>query len=139
MTLRVLVSALVIVHLIATLWHGDAHRKLSVELDVSKTIFVYAVILIAPVVAVLFVWTRRMSAGLWILTLSMLGAFLFGAYHHYLLVSPDNIRHLPTGSDEAHSQFVLSAAVIAALELIAAVTGTICLGLRYRAFRGKSR
>ena len=136
---RLLISALVIVHLIAAIWHGDAHQKLSIELEPSKTIFVYAVILIAPVVAALLVWTRFMSAGLWVFALSMLGAFLFGAYHHYVLVSPDNIGHLPAGNPDAHSQFINSAAAIALLELAGALTGAFCLGVRYRAFREKNR
>jgi NADPH:quinone reductase-like Zn-dependent oxidoreductase len=135
---RILISALVIVHLVATIWHGDAHKKLSIELEPSKTIFVYAVILIGPVVAALLVWTRFMSAGLWVFALSMLAAFLFGAYHHYVLVSPDNIGHLPAGSSDAHSQFINSAAAIALLELGATLTGAFCLGFRYRALRGKN-
>jgi hypothetical protein len=66
----------------------------------------------------------------------MLGSFLFGAYHHYLLVSPDNIGHLPAGSPEAHSQFITSAAVIALIELAAALYGAYCLG-RCRAQTGR--
>jgi hypothetical protein len=60
--------------------------------------------------------------------LSMLGALLFGAYHHYVLVSPDNIGHLPSGSPESHSQFIASAAAIALLELTSALSGAFCLG-----------
>jgi NADPH:quinone reductase-like Zn-dependent oxidoreductase len=136
---RFLISALVIVHLVATIWHGDAHQKLSVELEPSKTIFVYAVILIGPVIAALLVWTRFISAGLWVFALSMLGAFLFGAYHHYVLVSPDNIGHLPAVNPDAHSQFINSAAAIALLELAGALTGAFCLGFRYGALRQKNR
>jgi hypothetical protein len=136
---RSLVSALVIIHVIATLWHGDAHTKLNIELNTNKTIFVYAVILIAPVAAALIVWTRLMSVGLWVFALSMLAAFLFGAYHHYVLVSPDNIGHLPDGSSEAHSQFISSAAAIALLELGAALYGAFCLGSRYRGLRERKR
>src|SRR4030095_16746444 len=138
---RLLISALVIVHLVATIWHGDAHKKLSIELEPSKTIFVYAVILIGPVVAAVLVWTRFTPAGLWVFALSMLGAFLFGACHHYVLVSPDNIGHLPAaaGSPDAHVQFINSAAAIALLELGAALTGAFCLGFRYGVLRGQDR
>ncbi len=125
---RIAITALVVIHLAATLWHGDAHTKLSIGLSPEKTIFVYVVILIAPIVAAGLVWTRYVSIGLWGFFLSMLGALLFGAYHHYVMVSPDNIGHLPVGSPESYSQFISSAAVIALLELVSALYGAFCLG-----------
>ena len=60
------------------------------------------------------------------------GAFLFGAYHHYVMVSPDNIHHLPTASAEAGYQFTISAGVIALIELASALYGAFCLGSRGR-------
>lgn len=125
---KIVITGLVAIHLAASLWHGSAHTQLAISLPPEKTIFIYTVILIAPVVAAALLWTRYISIGLWIFFLSMLGAFLFGAYHHYVLVSPDNISHLPTGSPEFHSQFITSAAVIALLELASAIYGAFCLG-----------
>ena len=126
---RSLITALIVVHLAASLWHGSAHTQLAIELPPEKTAFVFLVILIAPIVAAVLVWTRYVSIGLWVFLLSMLGALLFGAYHHYVLVSPDNIGHLPAGSTESHSQFITSAAVIALLELAAALYSAFCLGV----------
>lgn len=126
--IKIAITVLAGIHLAATLWHGDAHTKLDIGLSPEKTIFVYIVILIAPIAAAGLVWTRYISAGLWVFFLSMLGALLFGAYHHYVLVSPDNIGHLPAGSLESHSQFISSAAVIALLELASALYGAYCLG-----------
>lgn len=125
---RLVITAVVIVHLAASLWHGSAHTRLAIDLPTEKTLFVFIVILIAPIVAAALVWTRYFSIGLWVLFLSMLGSFLFGVYHHYLLVSPDNIAHLPAGSPEMHSQFITSAGVIALIELAAALFGAYCLG-----------
>lgn len=122
------VTILVLVHLVATLWHGDAHQALAIDLPPLKDVFVYLVILVAPVVAAILVWTRRLGAGLWIFTLSMLGALLFGAYHHYVLVSPDNIAHLPDGAPHLHVQFASSAAAIALLEVAGTLVGSFCLG-----------
>ena len=127
---RMVIAGLVAIHLAASLWHGGVHTELAIGLPPEKTIFVYVVILIAPIVAAALVWTRYISLGVWILFLSMLGALLFGAYHHYVLVSPDNIGHLPAGSPEAHSQFTTSAAIIALLELAAALYAAYCLGSR---------
>ena len=132
---RIAITTLAVIHLVATLWHGNAHTQLAIGLSREKTFFVFVVILIAPVVGAGLVWTRYLSIALWIFLLSMLGAFLFGAYHHYVLVSPDNIGHLPEGSVEAHSQFISSAAVIALLELASALYGAFCLG-SYRARSG---
>jgi hypothetical protein len=126
--LRGVVTTLVAVHLAATLWHGSAHAELAIALPPEKNAFVYVVILIAPIVAAVLVWTRHAVSGLWLFFLSMLGAFLFGAYHHYVLVSPDNIGHLPAGTPEAHSRFIASAAAVALLELAAALYGAFCLG-----------
>ena len=128
---KILISGLVTIHLAATLWHGSAHTQLAIALPPEKNAFVYVVILIAPIVAGGLVWTRYISIGLCVFFLSMLGAFLFGAYHHYVLVSPDNIGHLPSGSPESHSQFIASAAVIALFELASALTGAFSLGSRH--------
>jgi hypothetical protein len=125
---KVVITALVIVHLATALWHGSAHTHLAIELTRGQTLFIYIVIIIAPVVAAILVWTRYVSTGLWGFFVSMLGSFLFGAYHHYVLVSPDNISHLPPGTPESHSHFITSAGVIALVELASALYGAFCLG-----------
>jgi NADPH:quinone reductase-like Zn-dependent oxidoreductase len=125
---KILIAGLVMVHLAASLWHGGAHTQLAIALPPGKNAFVFVVILIAPVVAAGLVWTRYISIGLWVFFLSMVGAFLFGAYHHYVLVSPDNIAHLPGGSPESHAQFVARAGVIALLELASALVAAFALG-----------
>ena len=125
---RIVITGLVAIHLAASLWHGSAHTQLAIELPPHKTLFIFIVIIIAPVVAASLVWTRYIAIGLWVFFLSMLGALLFGAYHHYVLVSPDNISHLPAGSLESHSQFITSAGVIGLLELAAALYAAFCLG-----------
>jgi hypothetical protein len=113
------------------MWHGDAHTRLDITLPFGKTVFVYVVIVLAPIAAAVLVWTRYQTSGVWLLFLSMLGAFLFGAYHHYVMVSPDNIAHLPPGPAAAQSQFIASAAVIALLELGTALYAVWCLRRRY--------
>ncbi len=135
---KIVITGLIAIHLAATLWHGSAHTQLAIGLPFEKTIFVYMVILIAPIVAAALVWTRYMSIGLWLFFLSMLGALLFGAYHHYVMVSPDNIGHLPAGSSELHSQFIASAATIALLELASALYGAFCLGSHHARSRARS-
>jgi len=131
---RAVITGLVAIHFAASAWHGGAHSQLAIALTPAKTAFVYIVILIAPIVGAALSWTHYARLGIWTFFLSMLGAFLFGAYHHYVLVSPDNIGHLPPGSVEAHSTFITSAAVIAVLELASAIYGAFCLVSYRRTF-----
>ncbi len=125
---KILITGLVVVHLGVTLWHGDAHARLVIDMPPEKDAFIYVVILAAPLIAAGLVWTRHFSLSLWLFTLSMLGALLFGAYHHYVLVSPDNIEHLPAGGPHLHGQFIDSAAALALLELGSVLYGMFCLG-----------
>ena len=125
---KTVITGFVAIHFAAAAWHGGAHSQLAIALPPEKSAFVYIVILIAPIVAASLSWTRYAVLGIWLFFLSMLGALLFGAYHHYVLVSPDNIGYLPTGTVEAHSTFIASAAAIALLELAAALYGAFCLG-----------
>jgi len=129
--MRLAISILVIVHLIAALWHGDAHSTLGIDLPTLKDIYIYVVIVAAPIVSVILVWTRFMIFGAGLFAFSMAGAVVFGAYHHYILVSPDNIAHLPPGLAEAHAQFIESAALIAIVEILAALLGFFALGHAY--------
>jgi len=80
------IAILVAIHLAVTVWHSNAHTELAIALLPLKSAFVFVVILVAPLVAASLVWTRYVLVGLWMFFLSMLGALLFGAYHHYVLV-----------------------------------------------------
>jgi hypothetical protein len=125
---RCIITALVIVHLAASLWHGNAHTYLEIELSMKQNIFLYLVIIIAPIIAAILVWTHKVSMGIWVFFLSMLGSFLFGVYYPYLFVSPDNISHLPPGTQQSHSHFIASAGLIALIELVSVLYGAFSLG-----------
>jgi hypothetical protein len=51
----------------------------------------------------------------------MFGSLLFGVYHHYILVSPDHVAHLPAG--DSQGLFRLTAAAMAVVELAGAGFG----------------
>src|SRR5215471_17018801 len=127
---KMLIAGLVAVHFGASLWHGSLHSQLRINLSPSQTLFVLMIILVAPIVGAALVWTRYDSAGLWMFFISMLAAFLFGAYYHYVMVSPDNINYLPSASPEPVHQFTISAGAIALLELASALYGAFCIGSR---------
>jgi hypothetical protein len=130
---KIAIGVLVAIHLAVALWHGNAHTALAIALPPEKNAFVLIVIVIAPVLAASLMWTRYASAGLWMFFLSMLGALLFGAYHHFIMVSSDNIGHLPHGTADAQTTFITSAAALAWLELASALYGAFCLGLQWGA------
>jgi hypothetical protein len=134
---HIAITILLAIHFAVTIWHGNAHTELAIALPPEKNAFVIMVILIAPLVAASLVWTRHVLVGLWVFFLSMLGALLFGAYHHYILVSPDNIGYLPHASANAHSRFIASAAALALVELASALYGAFCLGSRSALLRSK--
>jgi hypothetical protein len=60
---KIVITGLVIVHLAASLWHGSAHTHLGIELSTEQTLFVYIIVIIAPIVAAILVWTRYLSTG----------------------------------------------------------------------------
>src|SRR5262245_51650397 len=136
---RVALAVLVAFHLAVVIWHGGAHTALAIALSPGKTAFVVIVILIAPPVGAILMWTRYVRAGVWMIFLSMLGALLFGVYHHYILVSPDNVGHLPAGSAAARSAFVSSAAVLSWLEFVSALCGAFYLVWLWRTLSDAAR
>lgn len=136
---KIPIAVLVAIHFAVALWHGNAHTALAIALPPEKIVFVFIVILIAPLVAASLVWTRYVLVGVWMFFLSMLGAMLFGAYHHYILVSPDNIGHLPHASPDAQATFIASAAALALLELASALYGAFRLGSLSVTLRGRSK
>jgi hypothetical protein len=125
---RLAIAALAAIHLLVTFWHAGAHSELAIGLPPLKLAYVYAVIVIAPPLAAALLWTRFARLGLWVFFLAMVGSLLFATYHHYILVSPDNIAHLPDGTDEAHARFVSSAGLSALLELGSALYAAFALG-----------
>ena len=127
---KLVVAALAVLHLGLTVWHTGAHEELQIGLPPLKLAYAYAVIVIAPPLAGALAFTRFARAALWIFTLAMVGSLVFAVYHHYILVSPDNIAHLPEGSDEAHLRFIESAHASAVLELAGTVVGAFGLGRR---------
>lgn len=126
--IRILVSALVGVHFVGNVWHGDAHATLEISLPDWKTAYVVVVILVAPLAGGVLLWTRFMTLGAWIVGLSMVGSVLFSVYHHYVMISIDNVDHLPAGTVEEHAHFTNSAAFIALSALAAALVAFYSAG-----------
>jgi hypothetical protein len=114
-------TAIVVAHLLVNIAHGLAHRELRVGLAPSGAVFVIAVVLVSPLVAMGLVWTAEKRFGLILLSLSMFGSLLFGLYHHFLAVSPDHVRLQPRSS--WGTTFVLTAYLLLITEAIGTYVG----------------
>jgi hypothetical protein len=123
---RIVCSVAVLAHLVVNVLHGRAHESLNVGLSTWQNIYVITVILIAPLIAMLLVWTRYARLGVVVLVISMAGSLIFGAIYHYVVVSPDHVSHLPPG--DAQGLFRMTALLLILTELLGLVAGL--LGLR---------
>ena len=83
---------IIVIHLAVNIAHGFAHSRLDIGLDALQEIFVWVVILFAPLVAGYLLWKNRLRRGGWLLTISMAGAFAFGVYFHFIHPGPDNVN-----------------------------------------------
>jgi hypothetical protein len=68
----------VLAHLVVNLLHGRAHEELDVSLSTWQYIYVINVILFAPLIAMLLLWTRYARMVLLLLVVSMAGSLIFG-------------------------------------------------------------
>ena len=114
-------TAIVVAHLLVNIGHGLAHRELRVSLPPFDSGFVVVVVLILPLAAMALVWTAKQRVGLILLSLSMLGALLFGLDHHFLVAGSDHIHSQPTSPWGI--TFVLTAYVLLITEAIGAYVG----------------
>lgn len=115
----------VLAHLVVNVLHGRAHESIGVGLSTWQNIYVITMILIAPLVAMLLLWTRYARTGLLLLVVSMAGSLIFGAVYHFVVVSPDHVSHLPPG--DAQGQFRITAVLLILTELAGVVVGLFAL------------
>jgi hypothetical protein len=120
------ITGIVLLHAVVSVLHGNAHTSLGVGLSSWQQTYVLLVIVIAPFVAGVLAWTRWMRLALLVLLFSMAGSLIFGACYHYLIVSPDNVAHLPAG--EARGMFRSTAMLLFVTESLGVIVAL--LGLR---------
>ena len=126
--IKSVVTLLVVAHFLGNLWHGDAHTILEIAIPHGKIPFVIIVILASPIIGAILVWTRYSIFGCWIVGVSMVGSVVFSVYHHYVLISIDNVEHLPPGTPDAHAHFSNSAEFIAIAALASALVAFYAAG-----------
>ena len=111
----------VVAHLLVSMVHGRAHEQLAVGLSNWQNIYVLTVIVIAPLIATILIWTRLARLGLVLLVISMAGSLIFGVAYHYVVISPDHVSHLPPG--DAQGLFRTTALLLVLTELFGVVVG----------------
>src|SRR3954470_21153453 len=80
-------TAAVLSHLVISLAHGWAHAEANVPLSRSANLFVFTVILAAPLAGLVISWPAR-RIGAWLIAIAMAGAFVFGLVNHFVFAGP---------------------------------------------------
>jgi hypothetical protein len=111
----------VLAHLMVSMIHGQAHGRLAVGLSNWQNLYVLIVIVIAPLIAMILIWTRLGGIGLLLLVISMAGSLIFGVAYHYVVISPDHVSHLPPG--DAQGLFRTTALLLVVTELFGILVG----------------
>jgi hypothetical protein len=120
-----LATVTVLAHTVIVLLHGAAHQELNVALSLWQKNYAASVILLAPIVAAVLLWTRHGHTGFLLLTASMAGSLIFGLYYHYVAVSADHVSHIPPG--DAQGLFRLTALLLTAPETFGSAVGIMDL------------
>lgn len=115
-------------HALIAWLHGIAHRMLKVELSRPQVLFVILIIVIAPLAAGILLFKKIRGAGAILLALSMAGAFVFGLYYHFVLVSPDHVSHIPgTPGTFWVIAFQITAVLLALIEALGVIAGIMAV------------
>jgi hypothetical protein len=112
---------MVLIHLVISIVHGQAHSGAHVALSPAAAAFVYIVILAGPLVGLAVSWWRA-DTGAWIVVASLAGSLVFGLVNHFINPGADRVDHV------AHEWRVLFGAT-AALLLVSEAAG-VAIGVR---------
>ena len=93
----ILGTAFVIAYEVTLYVHGAAHARLDIGLSTAQSLFVWAVMLIAPPIAMVLLWASQQRTGLWLLALSTAAGFPFDLYFHFIAAGPDNAFQQSSG------------------------------------------
>jgi hypothetical protein len=86
-------TAAVVVHLVISVLHGRAHDGGHVALTEGQSLFVYVIILAAPLAGLAISVVRRRLGGA-IVAAAMAASLLFGLVNHFLVISPDHVSQV---------------------------------------------
>ena len=120
----------IVIHLMLVILHAAAHQILKVDPTTPQLSFILIVIMAAPLVAGLLLWKWDVPGSI-LLTLSMAGSFLFGAYNHFVGHSIDHVAEVAHLEPEIWATlFRLSAIGLAVSEVVGTVIGVWLMAVR---------
>ena len=126
-TLKLAALGLVAIHFVVVVLHSFAHQLLSVNASPAQLAFIIPVIVVAPVVAGVML-PRFERFGTVLLTVSMIGSFVFGVYYHLIADTIDHVAHVAQLEPHFWSQmFVATSYLLAISELLGAIVGILLL------------
>lgn len=128
----ILLTVLVLAHHIIAFVHGGAHNDLAIMMSTLQNAFINIIIVALPFVGAVLLWTRYRNIGLYAIIVGMVGALVFGVYHHYMFESPDHISHLPASPVHVHKTFIWTAGTLAIFEGICTAVASYLLGRNLR-------
>jgi hypothetical protein len=86
-------TAVVLLHLVISVFHGAVHRAAGVPLSPAAALFVLVVIVAGPLAGVALMW-RAERLGAWIVAFTMAGSLAFGLLNHFAIPSADHVAHV---------------------------------------------
>ena len=122
---------IVATHSLVAMLHSQAHQQIDVALSSAQNAFALSVVVIAPIVAAVFLWRGRERIGATLLTASLIGSLIFGVVNHFMLDSPDQLAHIT--SSNWGNVFVVSAYALAVTELAGIFAGSALMRSSNRA------
>jgi hypothetical protein len=126
-TLKKIALGIVAMHFVVVVLHSVAHQLLSVNASPAQLIFIFPVIILAPVIAGVML-PKFEKFGTMLLTVSMIGSLVFGVYYHFVAETIDHVAHVAQLEPHRWSQmFVTTSYLLAISELLGAIVGLLLL------------
>jgi predicted outer membrane lipoprotein len=110
-----LLILVVLAHLAVTVLHGRAHTGAEVPVSAVASLFIFSVIVVAPVVGAVMLWFFSIEGGAWLLALSLAASLIFGVVNHFILESPDHVARI---ASEWKGLFTVTAVLLALTEAL---------------------
>lgn len=118
-TVRRILAAVVLGHLVVSIVHGAAHSGAAVPMTLAANLFIYIVILAGPLTG-LWLSRSRPAAGAWLIAATMAGALVFGVVNHFVIASPDHVSQV---AEPWRPLFGTTAMLLAVFEAMGVVIG----------------